>query len=147
VCASTTQSSHVPTFHPLDELKDIGKQNFRRRCLLQRSDQVGDNRCRFVRIGIAFALIAGGDLVFVHHPSDPVLPHLQEHREFAMPQGIILLIQLLDGYRYRFIFAGLAQLPVIARTREVERMRYLTFAIGAVGRGQLAGQFYLLGRR
>jgi len=57
----------------------------------------------------------------VHHPSDPVLAHVQEHCELAMSQGIILLMHLLN--RHRFIFTGLARLPVVARTRKVERTR------------------------
>jgi len=38
----------------------------------------------------------------------------------------------------------LARLPVVARTRKVERTRDLAFAIGAVGRRQLSCQFHFL---
>lgn len=61
-----------------------------------------------------------------------------------MPQGIILLMQLLNSHRHRFIFTGLARVPIIARTRKVERTCYLAFAIGAVGRRQLSCQFHFL---
>lgn|GEM_PF-1813898 len=75
-------------------LKDVRKQDFCRRRLLQGSHQVGDNRRRFAWIDRAFASASSRDPVLVHHPSDPVLAHVQERCELAMSQGIILRVSV-----------------------------------------------------
>src|SRR5260370_19630048 len=68
------------------------------------------------------------------------LPILSRAASLRWERRIILLMQLLN--RHRFIFTGLARLPVVARTRKVEGTRDLAFAIGAVGRRQLSCQFH-----
>jgi len=124
--------------------KDVGEDHLGRTALLQRSYQIGSRLVRFPWIDVAFLLAPSRNAILVHNPIDPVLPHPQQHRQFAMPQGIIQFMPLLNRHRDLLIFAWPLAVQIQTSTRKREGTHYLALAIGAVGGQQLLGQFHLL---
>jgi hypothetical protein len=98
----------------------------------------------FAWIHVALLLASSADAILVHDPIDAVLAHAQEHGQFAMPQGIVQLMPLLNRHCDLLIFEGSRALEIQTATCKREGPYHLAFAIGAVGSRQLLGQFHLL---
>ena len=81
----------------------------------------------------------------MHNAIDAVVAHAQQHRQFAMPKGIIQFMPLLDGHSDLLIFERSLGLQVQTASRELKCTHHLALAVGAIGSRQLMGQFHLLG--
>jgi hypothetical protein len=94
--------------------KDIREQDFLFRRCLWISQQIGSNTAGLAWIDVAFLFAPGRDPVFLHDTLDPILAHLEQGGEFAMSQGIILLMPLLNVDCHLLIFHCLLSLKIEA---------------------------------
>ncbi len=74
--------------------------------LLWDAQQVGNHLARLPRIDVFFARASGLDPILMHDPFDAVFPRCQHHCQFAMPHRVIVLMELLNAHRQRFVHLG-----------------------------------------
>jgi len=106
----------------------------------------GHNAARLARIDIPFLLATGCDAIFLHDALDPVLPRLEQSRQFAVAHRIILFMPLFNRDGHCFIFARLFSFEIEGSSSDLQCSGYLAFGVGTVRPTQSVRQFDLLCR-
>src|SRR6266704_6708436 len=97
---ATTHARPVSQRH----CKKVRADDFHGTLLLELADQIGRRLVGLAGRDGALLLAPSADAILMHNAIDAVLAHAQEHGEFAMPQGIIEFLPLLNRHRDLLIF-------------------------------------------